>query len=62
MRRDKRWIYIGILSLVVAICWIAVSAISRLRQSTIPADVEKVATPLSPDLDRSIFTSLSKRQ
>ncbi len=62
MRKDRRWIYIGILAVVVATTWIAVSAIAGLRKSTIPSDIEKVAAPLNPDLDRSVFTKLSARK
>ncbi len=62
MRKDKRWIYIAILSVVVAVSWAAVSAVTKLRKSTVPPDIEKVAEPLNPNLDKSIFTILSKRK
>lgn len=62
MTKDRRWLYIAILSLVIATLWAGVSAVARLRNSTIPPDIEKAAKPLDPNIDRSIFTVLSKRK
>lgn len=61
MKQDRRWLYIAILALVIAVIWVAVSAISKLRQKTVPPDIEKAAEPLNPSLDQTIFTKLSRR-
>ncbi len=62
MNKDRRWLYIAILTLVLALCWVGVSAIERLRTSTIPPDIEKIMSPLDPNIDRSIFSKLSQRK
>ncbi|MBI4099566.1 hypothetical protein HY440_01015 [Candidatus Microgenomates bacterium] len=62
MKKDRRSLYIAILSFVAAAIWVGVSAYARLHQSTIPADVERAARPLNPIIDKSIFMTLTKRQ
>ncbi len=62
MNRDKKWLYIAVLALVLAVCWVEVSAVEKLRTSTLPADLEKVMTPLDPNLDQTIFTKLAQRK
>ena len=62
MNKDRRWLYIAILSLVIAIIWVGVSLALKRRQSTIAPDVQKVIVPLDPTIDQSIFTKLAKRK
>lgn len=61
-KTDRRWLYIAILSLIVALTWVGVSAVARLRKSTIPEGLEKVMKPLDPTIDTTIFSDLSKRK
>lgn len=61
MRRSRSWLYLAILTLVVALTWTATSAISYFRRSTVPQDVEKAAAPLDPSLDGAFFTKLQQR-
>lgn len=60
--KDRRWLYIAILSLVVAVTWVGVSAAARLRKSTVPADLEKVLKPLDPTIDTTVFSDLAKHK
>ena len=53
--------YISILTLVVALTWVAVSAISHFRQSTVPKDVEQAIVPLDPNLNAAFFTKLEQK-
>ncbi len=62
MKRDRRWLYIAILSLILAFFWVGVSAAARLRKSTLPEGLDKVMTALDPTIDISIFTDLAKRK
>lgn len=61
MIKNKSWLYLTILTLVVALTWVAVSAISHFRQTTIPKDVETAAAPLDPNLDAEFFNSLQQK-
>lgn len=61
MRRNRSWLYLSILTLVVALTWTMVSAISYLRRSTVPSDVEKATAPLDPALDAAFFAKLQQR-
>lgn len=62
MKKDRKWLYIAILSLVIAVTWVVISAVSRLRQTTIAPDVEKAMTPLNPKIDQTVFDDLQKRR
>lgn len=59
--KDKSLLYLAILTFSVALIWVLVSAVASFRKSTIPADVQQVATPLNPDLNRSLFEKLTQR-
>lgn len=61
MTKDRGWLYLAILTLVVALTWVAVSAIIRFRQPTVPKDIEKAAAPLDPNLDAAFFTRLQEK-
>lgn len=61
MRGNRSWLYLAVLTLVVALTWTATSAIGYFRRSTVPQDVEKAAAPLDPDLDTTLFTKLQQR-
>lgn len=60
--KDNRWLYIAILSFVIALIWVGATIIIKQRKSTIPPDLEKVTQPLDPTIDRSILIKLSKRK
>lgn len=62
MKKDKKWLYISILSLIMALVWVGLSAIKHLQKSTISPDVEKVMIPLDPTIDRATLVDLSKRK
>lgn len=59
--KDRTWLYISLLTLLVAILWIGVSVHSTLRKTTITPDVAEVITPLDPNLDMTVIDSLSQR-
>lgn len=59
--KNKDWLIIAILTFLLAMVWVGVSALAQIRQSAIGADVEKVASPLNPNLDREFFSKLESR-
>ncbi len=59
--RNKSWLYLSILTLIVAITWATVSAVGYFRKTTVSTDVEKAAQPLDPNIDVAIFTKLQSR-
>lgn len=61
MRRDRSWLYIAVLTLLVAIIWTGVTAVANIRKSTVPPDLEKAIEPLNPNIDTKIFTILQKK-
>ncbi len=61
MNKDKSWLYLAILTLVVAVIWTGVTVISNSRKSTIPDDIEKIMVPLNPVINREIFDILQER-
>lgn len=61
MIKNRSWLYISILTLVVALAWVGVSAISHFRKSTVPTDIEKATAPLDPNLDANFFLKLSQK-
>lgn len=61
MIKNRSWLYLTILTLVVALTWVTVSAISHFRQTTIPKDVEVAAAPLDPNLDTDFFNYLQQK-
>ena len=60
--RSKNLAFIGILSLVLALVWAGVTAISKMREKTTPADLEKIMTPIDPRLDMEFFSVLEGRE
>lgn len=61
MRKDKGWLIISILIIVIALTWLGVSAYNTLRKSTVPPDVTVAITPLDPEIDKDIIPLLDKR-
>ena len=61
MNKNKSWLYISILTLIVALTWVAVSAIGHIRETTVPKDVEQAASPLDPNLDTAFFARLQQK-
>lgn len=60
--RSKNLAYISILSLILALCWLGVTAVSKMREKTTPPDLEKIMVPLNPYLDKEWFISLERRE
>ncbi len=54
-------LYLAILTFLLALLWLVTTAWSRLHESTIPPDIEKIAAPLPGPVDKSIFTKLEQR-
>lgn len=61
MKKNRSWLNLALLTLLVAIVWTVVTAVASIRKSTIPADIEKVMTPLNPVINRQIFNTLQER-
>lgn len=61
MKKNKNWLYFSILTLVVAIIWVAVSAVSHFRKSTVPSDVEANIIPLDPTIDMDFMSRLQQK-
>mgnify|MGYP003394139073 CR=1 FL=1 len=59
--KNRSWLYLAILTLVVALTWATVSAISHFRKTTVTSDIEKATAPLDPNLDMAFFTKLKER-
>lgn len=62
MTRDKRWLYIAILSFIIAIVWVGVTLAIKQRTSTLPPDLDEVVRPLDPTIDRETLAKLEKRK
>ncbi|MCL4397857.1 hypothetical protein M1403_02390 [Patescibacteria group bacterium] len=62
MKKNRNWLIIAVLAFALAASWAITSAAANIRRSTIPADVEKIMTPLSPTINQDIFTTLSKKE
>ena len=61
MTKDRSWLYLALLTFLVAIVWTTVTAVSNIRKSTIPPDIEKIIIPLNPNINRDIFNILQER-
>ncbi len=61
MNKDRRWFYIAVLTLILAMTWAGMTAWSKNKQSTIPLDVEKIMLPLNPKLDSVILNKLQQK-
>ncbi len=61
MNKNKNLVIISVLTFLVALVWAITSAVTRTRQSTIPAEVEKIMTPINPKIDQELFTILEGR-
>jgi len=59
--KNRSWLFISILAVIVAILWAGVTAYSNIRKSTISDDVKTLMTPLPTDVDRSLFNKLEQR-
>lgn len=59
--KDKKQLYLAVLTLVVAVVWAGVSLVSSLRKVTIPADIERVIAPLDPGVDKELLEALGVR-
>ena len=61
MRKDKSWLVISILVIVMALIWLGISAFQTLRKTTVPPDVTVATTPLNPQINQEILPILDKR-
>lgn len=60
--KDKTWILISFLTLLIAVIWLAVVVKSSLTNPTLPENLEEISKPLSPDLDKGVFDKLETRR
>lgn len=60
--KDKTWILISFLTLLIAVIWLAVVVKSSLTKPTLPENLEEISKPLSSDLDKSVFDKLETRR
>jgi len=51
----------AVLTFLVVLVWVVVSAVGRSRQNTIPADVAQLAQPLDPKIDTGLILKLQER-
>lgn len=61
MNKGKSWLYISILTFLLVAIWAGVSAVAKMRESTISPQIESLMTPLDPKLDKSFFIKLQER-
>jgi hypothetical protein len=61
LKRSKDVLYILILALVVALVWIIIGVYHAAVKTSIPANIQKLTTPLSPTLDTETLQGLSSR-
>lgn len=59
--KNKSWLYIAILTLILAITWLAISAFSYFRKSTVPSDAVQASSPLDPTIDMTLINKLQER-
>ena len=62
MIKDRRWLYIAIISFFLAAIWAGALAFAKLKSPVIPTDLEKIAKPLDPNIDRSVLLNLQRRK
>jgi len=59
--KQKRNIYIAILTLVTIILWVVMGVYNVYNKSTLTPDVTRALTPIDPKVDQSVFASLQTR-
>jgi hypothetical protein len=45
----------------MALAWVGVSAMSKMREKTVPPDLEKIAAPVDPNIDKQLFERLERK-
>ncbi|MCL5432411.1 MAG: hypothetical protein M1484_05000 [Patescibacteria group bacterium] len=61
MRNRNSWIIFAALTFLVALIWVAVTAVGSLRKTTVSADVAKAAAPMDPTIDVIFLKTLNAR-
>lgn len=59
--KDKTWILISFLILVIAVIWLAIVVRDSLTKPTLPENLEEISKPLNPSLDPEVFRELETR-
>lgn len=59
--KSKGWLYLAILSFIVALIWSGVSIVANLRKSTIPSDIQTIMAPINPNLDQTLLQKIQDR-
>lgn len=60
--KDKTWILISFLTLVIAVIWLSLVVKTSLTKPTLPVSLEEISKPLDPSLDKSVFDKLQNRK
>ncbi len=60
--KDKTWILISFLTLVIAVIWLSIVVKSSLTKPTLPGNLEEISKPLDPTLDKTVFEMLETRK
>lgn len=61
MENERDLFLIALFTFFTVSCWIFFELIKTTKTSTVPQTVAKILTPLSPNLDTSVFDELQKR-
>ena len=61
MKKRSNWVYISILTFLLAIVWAGVSAYAQAKKPTVPADLQKIMEPLDPNLQMSTLEKIKGR-
>lgn len=62
LKRSKDVLYIVILALVVALVWIVISVYHAAVKTSVPPNIQKLTTPLTPTIDIELLGTLSSRK
>lgn len=62
LRRNRRLLWLAILSFAIVICWIVVSLLASQRELRIDAESKAMATPLIPRLETRVFEELAAKR
>lgn len=62
LRRNKKFLWLGVLFLVVIIMWILVSIFATTKTSSISQELRDLAKPFVPRLESKVFDEIFNKQ
>lgn len=59
---DRDILLVSVFTFLTILSWILFELIKTVKTTTVTASVQQVITPMSPNIDTSIFTVLKERR